>query len=105
MSTTSTPSETPSVGLRRRSTNGSGEPPWSLECAPDGYQWVLVPEARSAGARLTRTYAWRVFDDEEVLIEALAETFPSKKASEALRWVFAQPTVRQTIYDRIRPAK
>ena len=90
VSTTSTLPETPA--------NGSQSP-------PDGYHWVLVPETRSPGARSTRTYAWRVYEDEEVLIEALAETFASKKASEALRWVFAQPTVRQAMFDRIRGTK
>jgi hypothetical protein len=78
--------------------NGSQE-------VPEGYQWVLVPENRPEGARLVRTLAWRVYEDEEVLLDALAETFRSKRHSDALRWVLEQPEVRKVMFERIRGAK
>lgn len=73
--------------------------------APEGYKWVLTPAERPEGSKPARTYAWRVFEDEEMLIDALTETFASKRASEALRWLLEQPAVRQTMFDRIRGAK
>jgi len=54
---------------------------------------------------LVKKLAWRVFEDEEVLIDELAETFRSKRHSEALRWLIEQPEVRKLMFERIRGAK
>lgn len=72
------------------------------ETAPEGYRWVLQPVQRPEGARLVKTLAWRVFEDEEVLIDELAETFRSKRHSDALRWLIEQPEVRKLMFERIR---
>jgi hypothetical protein len=84
--------------LPETALNGSQE-------APEGYKWVLAPTERAEGSKPSRTYAWRVYEDEEMLIDALTETFRSKRASDALRWLFEQPAVRNAMFERIRGAK
>ena len=75
---------------------GMSTPP----AAPEGYRLVPIE-----GRQLVRTVAFRVTDEEEALLEELRDTMPSRKMSEAIRWLIASATVRKVITDQIKASR
>lgn len=73
--------------------------PESNAQVPDGYKLVPI------GAKLVRTVAFRVTDEEEALLEELRASMPGSKMSDALRWLIHEPQVRDRIVEQIRASR
>lgn len=74
---------------------------------PPGFRLVETPTGMVVepdGERLTHTVAFRLTPSEYLELLSFFEVFSGGRGSEALRWLLAQPEVRDVITRRVQQA-